>query len=432
MKLLQLLPGVGALLRGESSATVGAEGFLFDYAQHGDDWHGGCKGPLPQSPIDFAKVHYRIPPAGKFAYSYAPLKSQFEFLNNGQTLFADIGGRELGGISYDDQWFPVANIAFKAPAEHTFNGERLGGEIHLLHQKWDSPDFLIVAIPLHAPEDELAPGVDSTFLQSSSRRQEVLPAAGSGGAGGAGRSGQLGFNRMLEMFFRAAFPKVGASSIIAATSVDQLDLNEWLRGTFFEYQGTTTVPPCAKAQWLVRREALRLSKGQLANLTQAINELSAGYGNFRNVQALEDRMVRVRESVKETPIPGWPPVFSPPNAAEPPAVAGSRVYKALRTEKDALTVAKLTGDYLNDLDRRIQEAGSAHAAIVSAPLPGTAEEAAAAAAAAAAADNPKTNADMQAIVSNAIKGAADQAVDKALDAVAAEKPGGEAANATAP
>ena len=25
----------------------------------------------------------------------------------------DIGGRELGGISYDDQWFPVANIAFK-------------------------------------------------------------------------------------------------------------------------------------------------------------------------------------------------------------------------------------------------------------------------------------------------------------------------------
>merc|ERR1719443_2313296 len=180
MKLLQLLPGVGALLRGESSVGVDAKGFLFDYAHHGDDWHGGCKGPLPQSPIDFAKVHYRIPPAGKFAYQYAPLKSQFEFLNNGHALFADIGGRELG--------------------------------------------------------------VDSTFLQSAARRQEVLPSAGSGAAGGAGRSGQLGFNRMLEMFFRAAFPKVGASTVIAATSVDQLDLNEWLRGTFFEYQGTTTVP----------------------------------------------------------------------------------------------------------------------------------------------------------------------------------------------
>merc|ERR1719379_3116764 len=235
---------------------------------------------------------------------------------------------------------------------------------------------------------------------------------------------------MLEMFFRAAFPKVGSSTVIAATKVYQLDINDWLRGTFFEYQGTTTVPPCAKAQWLVRREALRLSKGQLSNLTQAITELSAGYGNYRNVQKLEDRMVRVRESVKETPIPGWPPVFSPPNAAEPPAVAGSRIYKALRTEKDALTVAKLTGDYLNDLDRRIQESGSAHAAIVSAPLPGTAE--AAAAAAAAAADTPKTSADMQAIVSNALKNAADQAVDKALDAVAAEGPpgGGNASNAT--
>merc|ERR1719172_475656 len=404
MKLLQLIPGVvGTLLGGQSSATVDAKGFLFDYAHHGDDWHGGCKGPLPPSPIDFAKVHYRIPPAGKFAYQYAPLKSQFEFLNNGHALFADIGGRELGGISYDDQWFPVANIAFKTPAEHTFNGERLGGEIHILHQKWDSPDFLIVAIPLHAPEDELAPGVDSTFLQSAARRQEVLPSAGSGAAGGAGRSGQLGFNRMLEMFFRAAFPKVGGSTTIAASNVDQLDLNEWLRGTFFEYQGTTTVPPCAKAQWLVRREALRLSKGQLSNLTQAINEASAGYGNYRNVQALEDRMVRVRESVKETPIPGWPTVFKPPNAAEPPPVAGSRIYKALRTEKDALTVTKLTGDYLNDLDRRIQESGQAHAAIVSAPLPGTA------AAAAAAADVPKTSADMQSIVSEAIKGAADQA-----------------------
>ena len=36
----------------------------------------------------------------------------------------------------------------------------------------------------------------------------------------------------------------------------------------------------SQAQWLVRREALRLSKGQLSNLTQAINEASAGSASF--------------------------------------------------------------------------------------------------------------------------------------------------------
>merc|ERR1719163_1983095 len=56
------------------------------------------------------------------------------------------------------------NIAFKAPAEHTFDGLRLGGELHLLHQKWDSPDLLVVAVPLRAPAS-LDDSVGSTFLQ---------------------------------------------------------------------------------------------------------------------------------------------------------------------------------------------------------------------------------------------------------------------------
>jgi carbonic anhydrase len=412
MKSLQFLGAVGTLL------TVSEDGFLYDYAHHGDDWQGACKGPLPQSPINFEEAHYRIPPAGKLAYSYKPVMDQFELMNNGHALFADLGGRELGGISYDDVWYNVVNLAFKTPAEHTFNGERLGGEIHILHQKWDSPDFLVVAIPLHAPEEEFTPGMADTFLQVKE------PASGS--KGGAGRSDQLGFNRVLEMFFRATFPKVnGESTVVAASKVDQLDLNDWMRGTFFEYQGTTTVPPCSKTAWFVRREAMRLSKDQLGNMSQAILELSAGYGAYRNTQPLEDRMVRVRESVRQTPIPGWPPAFVPPNAAEPPAVAGSRIYKALRTEKDALTVAKLSGNYLNDLDRRIQEAAQAHASIVAQPLPGTAEEAAAAAAAAAAQEVPKTSAEMGTIVSEAIKGAADKALKDSLDVVAAEKPGGK-------
>merc|ERR1740138_398168 len=114
-----------------------------------------------------------------------------------------------------------------------------------------------------------------------------------------------------------------------------------MEGTFFEYQGTTTVPPCAKAAWFVRREPLVLSRSQLGNISQAIFELSAGYGNYRATQPLNDRAIRVREGVREQAIPGFPPTFAPP------AVAGSRVYKALRTEKDALTVAKLTGEYVD-------------------------------------------------------------------------------------
>ena len=42
-------------------------------------------------------------------------------------LFADLGGREIGGLSYDDVWYNLMNVAFKAPAEHTFDGMRFGG-----------------------------------------------------------------------------------------------------------------------------------------------------------------------------------------------------------------------------------------------------------------------------------------------------------------
>jgi carbonic anhydrase len=393
MKLVQLLPW----------GLVWAS-FQYDYAHHGADWHGACEGPLPQSPIDFLPTHSRIPPAGKLAYNYREVTSPFELANNGHALFADLGGRELGGVSYDDVWYNLLNVAFKAPAEHTFDGLRLGGELHLLHQKWDSPDLLVVAVPLRAPAP-LDDSVGSTFLQ-----------VGGPARGGAGRSEEEGFNRMFEIFMRTALPRVHASVPVVATSVDTLDVNQWMEGTFFEYQGTTTVPPCAKAAWFVKREPLVVSRSQMGNISQAIYETTAGYGNYREPQPLNDRMIRVREGVRQRPIPGFPPTFSPPDAAGPPDVAGSRVYKALRTEKDALTIAKLTGEYVDDLDRRVTEAAAAHAAILEGPLPGMA------APTAAPVDVPQSKADIQSIVREALHGAVAEAKFLAPDAVAQEAP----------
>jgi len=407
MQLVQLLSLSCALVAGSG---LGADSFQYDYAHHGADWHGMCEGPLPQSPINFLAAHSRIPPAGKLAYKYNPVTKPFELANNGHALFADLGGREVGGLSYDDVWYNLLNVAFKAPAEHTFDGMRFGGEIHLLHQKWDSPDLAVVAIPLRAPA-ELEGGVGSTFLQVESAR---APAAG-----GAGRSEEEGFNRVLEMFMRVALPKVHSAVPVAATTVDFLDLNTWMEGTFFEYQGTTTVPPCAKAAWFVRREPLVLSRSQLGNISQAIFELSAGYGNYRATQPLNDRMIRVREGVREQAIPGFPPTFAPPDAAAPPTVAGSRVYKAMRTEKDALTVAKLTGEYVDDLDRRITEAAAAHAAVLSGPLGGAAAGGAPAGGADAV---PRTSAEIGTIVRDALHGAVAKAKFLGADAVAAEGP----------
>merc|ERR1719352_1036281 len=199
---------------------------------------------------------------------------------------------------------------------------------------------------------------------------------------------------------RVALPKVHSAVPMAATTVDTLDLNPWMEGTFFEYQGTTTVPPCAKSAWFVRREPLVLSRSQLGNISQAIFELSAGYGNYRATQPLNDRMIRVREGVKEQAIPG------------------SRVYKAMRTEKDALTVAKLTGEYVDDLDRRITEAAAAHAAVLSGPLGGAAAGAPAGGADAV----PRTSAEIGTIVRDAIHGAVAKAKFLGADAVAAEAP----------
>lgn len=448
-----------------------------DYHAHGADWLGKCTELPNQSPINFMAVHEDIEPVAKLVHAYEPIVHPFELVNNGRALFADIGSHHGGGLVYFETWWRVMNMAFHSPGEHTFQGKRYPGEIHLLHQRWDSADFLVVAIPIDvAPEPPNA----TAFLAGKKRDRVTAP----------------GFNRNFEMFLRKPLPGPHNRIEVEASDVEPLQLSPLIgKMEFYEYAGTLTAPPCANAKWMVRKQPMVVSAEQMDDMGHKLLELSAGFGNYREVQPLDDRTIGVRKGFATDPLPGWDDPPTPPPAEDthallagaaarthalrqgltagmaavaeegaalnaggspaalglggasdkPPvletAKVGTREYRAMRNAKDALTAAKYTGDYLADLDRRIQQSATAHAEVLQPPQP---------AHDAHVADQPVLHsmpADLKGLVKQTLQDAAEQVVrelpagivrENALvngppaDAAAAPAPAPAAAPAPAP
>merc|ERR1719160_2198397 len=137
------------------------------------------------------------------------------------------------------------------------------------------------------------------------------------------------------------------------------DLNAFLAGgTYFEYAGSLTAPPCAEvATWLVRREPIIASDAQVAMLHNHIMEMTALFGNNRATMPLNGRPVAVRMAVRDMPPPAAPKVHLPVG----PNPATDRSFRAMKWAKDALKIAKASTDYIRDLDIRLRNAAEAHA-----------------------------------------------------------------------
>lgn len=152
---------------------------------------------------------------------------------------------------------------------------------------------------------------------------------------------------------------INQKSMAPATIFTPFDLNHLLTGgTYFEYAGSLTAPPCAEVvTWMVRREPVLASDVQVAYLHNKIMEMTALFGNNRATMPLNGRPVAVRMAVRDMPPPKAPlPVM--PSGPNPHT---DRSFRAMKWAKDALKIAKASTDYIRDLDIRLRNAAEAHA-----------------------------------------------------------------------
>merc|ERR1719172_585383 len=150
--------------------------------------------------------------------------------------------------------------------------------------------------------------------------------------------------------------------------MNQLDLNKLIEGgTYFEYAGSLTAPPCSElVTWFVRRDAIRASTSQYRLLKDALYKTTAGFGNYREVMPLNGRVVAVRQAVQEDPPPKAPEMSIPLG----PNPRTDREFRAMKWAKDALEVATGATNYIRDLDQRLRKAALAHARALAPDLTG--------------------------------------------------------------
>lgn len=376
--------------------TFHAAGFAYDYSKFGQDWvQGMCASRERQSPINFDDL--TSPPTGRLSFSYQLVSSSFEFSNNGHTYAASFAGLGYGGITYENGWYNLMNVNVHSPSEHTFQGNHYPLELHMVHKKYDSDALLIVAIPVAGP-DASAPapapvaGGPVQPFQFFQKQAPSAPApapapAPSGAPGPAGPKLYIppdpkdpGFNPQLQHFLKLAPPVINQKNTLLMDEADPLDLNSFMTGgTFFEYGGSLTSPPCAEiATWFVRRSPIIASKAQIDVLHNAVYQMTADFGNARSPMPINDRPIAVRSAAKEEPPPQAPELSVPLG----PNPRTDREFRAMKWAKDALKIAKTATDYVKDMDFRLRSAAEAHAnalapdrpqhlAPAAAPPPGT-------------------------------------------------------------
>lgn len=386
------LRGGGAAVAAEAEGHV----FAYDYAAHGQDWViGSCSSRTRQSPIDFSSADIAVA-AGlaaaplivvgaetKLPYRYSAITTAFQLRNNGRTYAADLGALGYGGVAYDDAWYDLMSVNVHASSEHTFAGEHRPAELHLVHKRYDGDALLIVAVPLDNPSASSRDGPGrppSRALAQPALLQRGGRAVTSSAAPlyVAPSQGEENFSPTLQAFLNVALPLPYESASALVGEANPLDLNALLQnGTFLEYFGSMSAPPCAETvTWLVRSEPVAASGTQLRYLVDGVLAMTAGEGNYREVMPLNGRTVGAKRAVyEEPPLPdvvyegaasGVPASAGYTGALAAAHAAGGPDATALRTAHDALHLAMNASEYIRELEARLR---GATAAVPAAPCP---------------------------------------------------------------
>mmetsp|Transcript_77879 Transcript_77879/g.167038 ORF Transcript_77879/g.167038 Transcript_77879/m.167038 type:complete len:471 (-) Transcript_77879:86-1498(-) len=341
--IAHILPSVGASrLRSASRAGF----FTYNYARHGQDWTAGqCASRSRQSPINFPDMS--MPPTGTLSFTYEPAAATFEVSNNGNTFSADLAGLGYGGLTHENAWYNLLNVNVHAQSEHTFAGLHKQLELHLVHQRYDGDGIVVVAVP-----------VDS--IMATGNATESMPALG---LYTPPPPSDENFNSAVQAFLKVAPPQANMKVSVPGDEAMPMNLATLLEGgSFFEYAGSLTAPPCSEiATWLVRREPVLASTTQVQYLRDAILATTAGTGNYRSAMPLNGRAITVLQAVAgpAPPLDAEEPNVAPVKQAAGAPAAG-RDAQAFEMAKEALRIAQASADYVRDLDRRLHNATDAH------------------------------------------------------------------------
>jgi carbonic anhydrase len=224
------------------------------------DW-ALCSTGVEQSPVDIP-ADTVVNPAD-ITFGYDP--SQLTIVNNGHTIQVnyDPGSTiEVGGKSYE-----LKQFHFHALSEHTMAGANTPMEMHLVHQAEDG-QYAVVGV----------------FINSGDA------------------------NAAFEPIWANLPAEAGDPTAIDGVMVNADDLLPGER-TYYRYNGSFTTPPCTEGvQWLVLNTDISLSDEQIGAFTDIVD------GNYRPVQALNDREFFLTSPAMEEPAPE--PTATPAPAPE--------------------------------------------------------------------------------------------------------------------
>mmetsp|Transcript_10257 Transcript_10257/g.16743 ORF Transcript_10257/g.16743 Transcript_10257/m.16743 type:complete len:490 (-) Transcript_10257:27-1496(-) len=334
--------------------------YAYDYSKHGQDWNfGSCASRARQSPIDLPFSAGVVDP---FHYHYNLITEPFELLNNGKVFLADLADKGYGGVTYENAYYDLRSIEVHSLSEHWWGNRQRPVELQLIHKRSDGDATLIVSVgvdqPIMANPYPYLLQLNATSKEAKHHQMPTAPVP-SNVAYVEPPPYEPNFNPTLQAFLTEQLPPINMKLRVRADSAHSYDLNTFLTGgTFFDYGGSFTEPPCGETvTWLVRNEPIPASLTQMMYLQQAVGLTTNGNGNYRSLMPLNGRMIRQRAAVL-----GEPALVIPVEVPLPPVnPVNDRLVQAARMSMDAMKYAQAATYMMRDLDARMHDAAQAHA-----------------------------------------------------------------------
>ena len=203
--------------------------------------YAACADGSAQTPIDITGVVDADLTDPEFSYD---VKSA-TVINNGHTIQANAA--EGNTVTVDGVIYPLKQIHFHAPSEHTINGEAAAAEVHFVH-KTDDGVITVVGVMI------------TDGAEPNAAWQPYVDAMGTA----------EGSEAPVEVDWASLLPSAH---------------------TTYRYSGSLTTPPCTEGvNWFLMTEPVTLSADQIAALTGAYE------GNNRPIQPLNDREIEMDTS----------------------------------------------------------------------------------------------------------------------------------------
>jgi carbonic anhydrase len=248
--------------------------------------------------------------------------------NNGHAIAAEFADQGYGGVTLDNNAFPLRTVTFHARSEHTVGGKQYPLEVHLVHQRYDGEARVIVAL----------------FIDSKS---SVRPEPGEQPRGDGPPDPVLGI-------FTSAVPTMMNVTMASPTELAPLDFSRWMTGKFYKYEGSLTAPPCTEnVVWFVRQEPIMASNAQVKVLFEALYEMTHDLGNARAVFPLMGRTVTLANAKTGEP------VLEADDSV--PWHGATRPFQAQIDAQEAKEAVSRNRVKLQDLDSRIKAAAAVEA-----------------------------------------------------------------------